>query len=75
MNGTFTLCSPLARIGRILKVDSAIAPTTLTRLGFAARGLLCLIIATVVLKTGHAGDPAGALEYLGDGGGGGYCYL
>lgn len=43
--------------------------TTLTRLGFAARGLLYLVIATLVLTTGRTEDPAGALRYLGEGGG------
>ncbi len=43
--------------------------TTLTRLGFAARGLLYLVIATLVLTTGRTEDPAGALRYLGQGGG------
>ena len=36
----------------------------LTRLGFAARGLLYLIIAWLVIGTGRAEDLTGALEYL-----------
>ena len=36
----------------------------LTRLGFAARGLLYLIIAWLVIGTGRAADLSGALEYL-----------
>jgi hypothetical protein len=36
----------------------------LTRLGFAARGLLYLIIAWLVIETGRATDLTGALEYL-----------
>ena len=36
----------------------------LTRLGFAARGLLYLIIAWLVIGTGRATDLSGALEYL-----------
>lgn len=43
--------------------------TMLTRLGFAARGLLYIVIALLVLLTGRAEDPSGALEYLGRGGG------
>jgi hypothetical protein len=43
--------------------------TTLTRLGFAARGLLYLVIAILVIRTGRAEDPSGALQYLGEGGG------
>ena len=41
----------------------------LTRLGFAARGLLYLTIAWLVIRTGRAEDLQGALEYVGDGGG------
>ena len=36
----------------------------LTRLGFAARGLLYLIIAWLVIESGRATDLSGALEYL-----------
>lgn len=43
--------------------------TMLTRLGFAARGLLYLVIAALVITTGRTEDPAGALQYLGEGGG------
>lgn len=43
--------------------------TTLTRIGFATRGLLYLVIALLILRTGRAEDPAGALQYLGRGGG------
>lgn len=43
--------------------------TTLTRIGFAARGLLYIVIAVLVLRTGRAEDPSGALQYLGQGGG------
>lgn len=50
-------------------VDAATRLTTLTRLGFAARGLLYLVIAMLVLMTGRAEDPAGALQYLSEGGG------
>lgn len=41
----------------------------LTRLGFAARGILYLIIAWLVIRTGRTEDLEGALEYVGDGGG------
>jgi hypothetical protein len=50
-----------------MKADARL--TTLTRVGFATRGLLYLVIAFLVLKAGRAEDPSGALEYLGDGGG------
>jgi hypothetical protein len=41
----------------------------LTRLGFAARGLLYLVIAWLVIRTGRTEDMEGALEYVGEGGG------
>ncbi len=41
----------------------------LTRLGFAARGLLYIVIAFLILSTGRTEDPAGALAYLAQGGG------
>jgi hypothetical protein len=41
----------------------------LTRLGFAARGLLYLVIAWLVIRTGRAEDLEGALQYVGEGGG------
>lgn len=50
-------------------VDAAARLTTLTRLGFASRGLLYLVIAILVLTTGRKEDPAGALEYVAQGGG------
>lgn len=43
--------------------------TVLTRIGFATRGLLYLVIAFLVLRTGRTEDPSGALRYLGQGGG------
>jgi hypothetical protein len=43
--------------------------TTLTRVGFAARGILYLVIAVLVIRTGRAEDPSGALQYVGEGGG------
>jgi hypothetical protein len=41
----------------------------LTRLGFAARGLLYLVIAWLVLGSGRTEDLQGALEYVGKGSG------
>lgn len=49
--------------------DAAARLTTLTRLGFAARGLLYFVIAILIVTTGRAKDPAGALRYLGESGG------
>jgi hypothetical protein len=43
--------------------------TTLTRVGFATRGLLYIVIAFLVVRAGRAEDPSGALQYLGQGGG------
>lgn len=43
--------------------------TALTRIGFAVRGLLYLVISYLILRTGRAEDPGGAIEYLGRGGG------
>ncbi len=43
--------------------------TTLTRIGFAIRGLLYIVIALLILRTGRAEDPSGAILYLGRGGG------
>jgi len=43
--------------------------TTLTRIGFATRGILYLVIAFLIIRVGRAEDPAGALEYVGDGAG------
>ena len=41
----------------------------LTRLGFAARGLLYILIAMLVFRTGRTEDLTGALEYVGRGSG------
>lgn len=43
--------------------------TSLTRIGFATRGLLYIVIAVLIVRTGRAEDPSGALQYLGKGGG------
>ncbi|HUP67260.1 MAG TPA: DUF1206 domain-containing protein [Sphingomicrobium sp.] len=40
-----------------------------TRLGFAARGLLYVLIAYLLFRTGRSEDLTGALEYVGQGGG------
>lgn len=50
-------------------MDASARLTTLTRLGFAARGLLYIVIAFLVIGTGRTEDPSGALSYLGEGGG------
>lgn len=50
-------------------MDASARLTTLTRLGFAARGLLYLVIAYLIIRTGQAEDPSGALTWLGQGGG------
>ena len=41
----------------------------LTRVGFAARGLLYIVIGMLVIGTGRTEDLTGALEYVGRGGG------
>lgn len=43
--------------------------TTLTRIGFAARGLLYIVIAWLIFRTGRSEDLEGALAYLAEGGG------
>lgn len=43
--------------------------TTLTRLGFASRGLLYLVIGFLVISAGRAEGTSGALSYLAQGGG------
>lgn len=50
-------------------MDAAGRLTTLTRLGFAARGLLYLVIGFLVISAGQAEGPSGALDYLAQGGG------
>jgi len=50
-------------------MDASARLTTLTRLGFAARGLLYLVIAYLIIRTGRTEDVSGALTYLGEGGG------
>ncbi len=42
---------------------------TLTRIGFATRGVLYGVIAYLVIRAGRAEDPGGAMAYLGEGSG------
>jgi hypothetical protein len=51
------------------RMDASARLTTLTRVGFAARGLLYIVIALLVIRAGRAESPSGALQYLGEGGG------
>lgn len=50
-------------------MDASTRLTTLTRLGFAARGLLYVVIALLLIRMGRAEDPIGALDYLAEDGG------
>lgn len=50
-------------------MDASARLTTLTRLGFAARGLLYIVIALLLIRVGRAEGPSGALDYLAGGGG------
>jgi hypothetical protein len=43
--------------------------TTLTRIGFATRGVLYLVITFLVIRAGRTEDPSGALQYVADGAG------
>jgi hypothetical protein len=52
-----------------MRTDPSGALTTLTRLGFASRGLLYLVIGYLILKSGRTEDTSGALSMLADGGG------
>lgn len=52
-----------------MRTDASGALTTLTRLGFAARGLLYLVIGFLILRTGRTEDTSGALSVLAEGGG------
>lgn len=52
-----------------MRTDPSAAMTLLTRLGFAARGLLYLVIGILVLQTGRTEDPSGALGVVAEGGG------
>ena len=50
-------------------VEASAGLTLLTRLGFAARGLVYLVIAYLLIRIGRAESPSGALDYLAEGGG------
>jgi hypothetical protein len=50
-------------------MDTAARLTMLTRAGFAARGLLYVVIGLLVITAGRAEDPSGALDYLAHGAG------
>jgi hypothetical protein len=54
---------------------SANAVTTLTRIGFASRGIMYLIIGYLALRTGRTEDGAGALQALSSGSGKALLYL
>lgn len=58
-----------------MTADPSRTLTLLTRLGFAARGVLYIVIALLVLRTGRAEDPSGALSVLAEGGGRTLLYL
>jgi hypothetical protein len=58
-----------------MRTDPSGTLTMLTRLGFAARGLLYIVIGLLVIRTGRAEDPSGALETLADGSGRTLLYL
>ena len=62
-----------ARVTAPLEVSPQLASEgkfqSLTRVGFAARGLLYIVIALLVLRTGRTEDLTGALQYLGQGSG------
>lgn len=50
-------------------MDARAGLTALTRIGFAARGLLYIVIAFLLIRVGRAEDPSGALDYVAEGGG------
>jgi hypothetical protein len=52
-----------------MAADPSATLTTLTRVGFAARGLLYLVIAWLVVTAGRTEDASGALGYLASGSG------
>ena len=68
--GTAPPCGPLSALSKgILAMNANRRLTTLTRVGFATRGLLYMVIALLIIRAGRAESPAGALQYLGEGGG------
>jgi hypothetical protein len=50
-------------------MDASARLTVLTRIGFAARGLVYVVIGILLIRSGRPEDPSGALEYLAEGGG------
>ena len=48
-------------------MQAAARLTALTRIGFAARGMLYIVIAVLLIGTGRAEDLTGALAYLNQG--------
>lgn len=50
-------------------MDASKGLTLATRIGFATRGALYLVIAYLIVRTGKAEDTSGAIAYLGEGGG------
>ena len=50
-------------------MDARAGLTAFTRIGFAARGLLYIIIAYLLVRLGRTEDPSGALDYVAQGGG------
>ena len=50
-------------------MDSRLRLRTFTRIGFAARGLLYIVVAWLIFRTGRSEDLQGALAYLAEGGG------
>ncbi|MBB3691837.1 DUF1206 domain-containing protein [Sphingomonas sp. BK580] len=50
-------------------MDTSSRLTALTRIGFATRGVLYIVVALLIVRTGRAEDPSGAIAYLGQGGG------
>ena len=49
-------------------MDGSARLVTLTRIGFAARGLIYIVIAWLVIHAGRPEDPSGALEHVAQGG-------
>ncbi|WP_114228640.1 MULTISPECIES: DUF1206 domain-containing protein [Sphingomonas] len=50
-----------------MPTDASTTLTLLTRFGFAARGVMYLVIAWLIIAVGRAADPSGALHYLSTG--------
>lgn len=62
-------CRTLILLLMISPFNASSKLTFLTRLGFGARGLIYIVIGFLIIGTGRNEDPAGALQYLGDGAG------